>query len=164
MKVYVSLSLYIYVWISLIWCFLFVRFCMFMYRFDICYFMQESIETVVLEEHQSEVVVDPPFSPRQVHACFAFFRNIIFHPCSIYVSHSFYYMKLTYMLLYMQAPSEAPVHEEHQTGGPPLMSQHVCLCISLSLYICVSLSLIWCLKRPKLVTHLFPPPRYMYIC
>ena len=29
----------------------------------------------------------------------------------------------SYMLLYMQAPSEAPLCEEHQTGGPPLTSQ-----------------------------------------
>ena len=36
--------------------------CTFMYRFDICYFMQESIEPVVLEEHQSKVVVDPPLT------------------------------------------------------------------------------------------------------
>ena len=41
------------------------------------------------------------------------------------------------MALYMQDPSEAPVHEEHQTGGPPLTSQHVCLCRSLYLYVCV---------------------------
>ena len=71
-----------------------------MYRFDICYFMQESIEIVVLEEHQSEVVLDPPLPAYQVHVCFAFFGNIIFRRCSIYVSNSFYYLKLTYMLLY----------------------------------------------------------------
>ena len=41
------------------------------------------------------------------------------------------------MLLYMQAPSEASVREEHQIGGPPLTSQHVCLCRSLSLYVWV---------------------------
>ena len=66
------------------------------------------------------------------------------------------------MLLYMQAPSEAPVLEEHQTGGPPFTHQQVCLCRSLSLYVCVSLSLIWYLKRPKLVTHLFPPKVHVY--
>ena len=37
----------------------------------------------------------------------------------------------------MQAPSEAPVLEEHQTDGPPFTSQQVCLCRSLSLYVCV---------------------------
>ena len=37
--------------------------CTFMYRFDICYFMQESIEPVVLNEHQREVVFDPPLPP-----------------------------------------------------------------------------------------------------
>ena len=42
----------------------------------------------------------------------------------------------------MQAPSEAPVHEEHQTGGPPLMSQQVCLCRSLSLYVCVHILIV----------------------
>ena len=30
----------------------------------------------------------------------------------------------------MQAPSEAPMREEHQIGDPPLTSQHVCLCIA----------------------------------
>ena len=66
---------------------------------NIYYFMKASIELVVLEEHQSEVVGDPPLPPRQVHVCFAFFENIIFHPCSIYVSDSFYYLKLTYVTL-----------------------------------------------------------------
>ena len=35
-----------------------------LYRFDICYFMQEPIVIVVLEEHQSEVVVNPPLPPK----------------------------------------------------------------------------------------------------
>ena len=29
----------------------------------------------------------------------------------------------------MRAPSEALVREEYQTGGPPLTSQQVCLCL-----------------------------------
>ena len=74
--------------------------CTFMYRFDICYFMQASIQPVVLEEHQSEVVGDQPLPPCQVHVCFTFFENIIFRPCSLYVFDSFYYMKLTYVTLY----------------------------------------------------------------
>ena len=55
-------------------------------------------------------------------------------------------MKLTYiyiyiyMLLYMQAPTDASVLEEHQTGGPPVTHQQVCLCRSLSLYVCVHIS------------------------
>ena len=44
------------------------------------------------------------------------------------------------MLLYMQAPSEAPVLEEHQIGGPPVTHQQVCLCRSLSLYVSVHIS------------------------
>ena len=68
---------------------------------DICYFMQASIEPVVLEEHQIKVVVNPSLPPSQVHVCFAFFDNIIFRPCSIYVSDSLFYLKLTYMLLYV---------------------------------------------------------------
>ena len=44
------------------------------------------------------------------------------------------------MLLYMQAPSEAPVLEEHQTGGPPFTHQQVCLCRSLSLYVSIHIS------------------------
>ena len=47
-----------------------------MYRFYICYFIQESIETVVLEEHQSEVVVDPPLTSQQVRLCIAFFVRL----------------------------------------------------------------------------------------
>ena len=42
----------------------------------------------------------------------------------------------------MQAPSKAPLHEEHQTGGPPLTIQKVCLCRSLSLYVCVHILII----------------------
>ena len=66
---------------------------------DICYFMEESIEPMVLEEHQSEVVENPPLPPFQVHVCFAFFENIIFYPCSIYVLFSFSYLKLVYVTL-----------------------------------------------------------------
>ena len=43
-------------------------FCRFIYLFDICYFIQEYIETVVLEEHQSEVVVNPPL-PHPLGTC-----------------------------------------------------------------------------------------------
>ena len=46
------------------------------------------------------------------------------------------------MLLYMQAPSEALVRKEHQTGGPPLTSQQVCLCRSLYLYVCVHILIV----------------------
>ena len=75
--------------------------CTFMYRFDIYYFIKESIETLVLEQHQSKVVVDPPLPlAARYTVCFSFFGNIIFRPCSIYVYDSFYYLKLTYMLLY----------------------------------------------------------------
>ena len=42
----------------------------------------------------------------------------------------------------MQSPSEAPVREEHETGGPPLTSQQVCLCRSLSLYVCVHILIV----------------------
>ena len=40
----------------------------------------------------------------------------------------------------MQAPTDAPVLEEHQTGGPPVTHQQVCDCRSLSLYVCVHIS------------------------
>ena len=46
----------------------------------------------------------------------------------------------SYMLLYMQAPTDAPVLEEHQTGDPPFTHRQVCLCRSLSLYVCVHIS------------------------
>ena len=62
----------------------------------------------------------------------------------------------------MQAPSEALVREEHEIGDPPLMSQQVCLCIAFFVCLCIA-SLIWCLKRPKSVTHLFPPNVHVYL-
>ena len=42
----------------------------------------------------------------------------------------------------MQAPSEAPVLEEHQTGGPPFTSHQVCLCRSLYLYVCIHIFIV----------------------
>ena len=65
--------------------FLFVRFCRFMYCFDICYFMQESIEPVVLEEHQSEVVVDPLRTSEKVCLCIAFSDLMLSHCTFLYV-------------------------------------------------------------------------------
>ena len=38
----------------------------------------------------------------------------------------------------MQAPSEAPVHEEHQIGDPPLTSQQVRLCITFFVHLCIA--------------------------
>ena len=67
---------------------------------EICYVMQGTIEPLVLEEHQHEVVSNPPLPPHQVHVCFAFFENIIFCPCSIYVYEYFYYLNLTYVILF----------------------------------------------------------------
>ena len=93
--------------------------------------------------------------PPAMYVCFAFFGNIIFRLGSIYVSDSLFYMKLTYMLLYMQAPSEALVHEEHQTSGPPLTSQQVCLCTSLSLYICVHILIVTLNMYPNFDTTCF---------
>ena len=40
----------------------------------------------------------------------------------------------------MQAPTDAPMLEEHQTGGPPVTHEQVCDCRSLSLYVCVHIS------------------------
>ena len=69
----------------------------------------------------------PTSSPRQVHVCFAFFENIIFHPCSIYVYDSFYYLNLTYVILCK------------------LLLRH------------------WCLKRTRLMTHLWWSSMYVYV-
>ena len=128
---------------------------------DICYFMQESIELVVLEEHKSEVVVNPPLPPLQVHVCFTFFENIICRPCSIYVSNSFYYLKLTYVTLCRLLVRHRCLKRTKLVTHLWRDSRYVYL--SLSLYVCVSLSLIWYLKRPKLVTHLFPPNVHVYL-
>ena len=60
--------------------------------------MQEPIVTVVLEEHQSEVVVNPPLPPKQVHVHVSLSLVVRhFLPNSIYVSNSLFYMKLTYI-------------------------------------------------------------------
>ena len=40
----------------------------------------------------------------------------------------------------MQAPSEAPMHEEYQIGHPTLTSQHVCLCITLFVRLSITFS------------------------
>ena len=86
---------------------------------DICYFMQESSELVVLEEHQIQFVGDPTLPP-QVHVCFAFFENIIFCPCSICLI-LFVFADID-MCYFMQDSSEAPMLEEHQIDDPPLTS------------------------------------------
>ena len=44
------------------------------------------------------------------------------------------------MCYFMQAPSEAPVHEEHQIDGPPLTSQQVCLRIAFFVRLCIAFS------------------------
>ena len=125
----------------------------FILNWHICYFMQSPSEALVHEEHQIEVVVDPPPPPRQVHVFFSFFENIIFHPCSIYVSDYFYYLKLTYVtlcrLLVRQRCLESTKSVTHLWRA--------------SRYVYVSLSLIWCLKSTKLVTCLFPPNVHIYL-
>ena len=40
----------------------------------------------------------------------------------------------------MQAPSEAPMHEEYQIGDPPLTSHQVCLCIAFFVCLCIAFS------------------------
>ena len=62
--------------------------CTFMYRFDICYFMQDSSEAPVLEEHQ---IGDPRIPPQ----CTCIFVDI-----GIYI-------------FFMQLDSEKVVLEEH---------------------------------------------------
>ena len=80
--------------------------------------------------------------PPNRYICFNFFGSSSFSFQVVYMSliHYLIWNWHIYMLLYMQAPTEAPVLEEHQTGGPPFMSQQVCLCRSLSLYVCVHIS------------------------
>ena len=74
--------------------------------------MQGTIEPLVLEENQCEVVADPHLPPRQVHVCFAFFENMIFRPCSIcLILFVFAEIDICY---FMQAYIEAMVLEEHQ--------------------------------------------------
>ena len=65
--------------------------CTFMYRIDICYFMQASSEAPVLEDHQ---IGDPPLPPQ----CTCIFVDI-----GIYI-------------FFMQLDSEQVVLEEHPIG------------------------------------------------
>ena len=54
----------------------------------------------------------------------------------------------------MQAPSEAPVREENQIDGPPLMTQHVCLCIAFSNLV---------LEETQIVDPPLPPNVHVYL-
>ena len=132
-----------------------------MYRFDICYFMQEPIVTVVLEEHQSKVVVNPPLPPRQVHVCFAFFGNIIFRPCSICLWFNILSEIDIYVTLCRPLVRHRCVKSTKSVNHLWGASRYVY--VLLSLYVFVSLSLIWCLNRPKFVIHLFPPKVHVYL-
>ena len=84
--------------------------------------MQDSSEEVVLEEHQIQVLGDPPLHP-EVHVCFAFFENIIFRSCSICLI--LFLLSEIDICYFMQDSSEALVLEELEIGDPPLTSQQV---------------------------------------
>ena len=87
---------------------------------EICYFMHESSEEMVLEEHQIQVFGNPPLPPK-VHVYFAFFEKTIFRPCSICLI--FFVLFDIDICYFMQASSEKGVLEEHQinvVGDPPL--------------------------------------------
>ena len=106
---------------------------------DICYFMQESIEPVVLEENQSEFVGNPTLPARQVHVCFAFFEKIIFRPCCIcLVLFVLFDIDICYI---MKESIDPVVLEEHQSEvvvDPPLTSKHVGLCIAFFVHLCIA--------------------------
>ena len=91
--------------------------------------MQGTIEPLVLEEHQCEVVADPSLPPLQVHVCSVFFENIIFCPCSIYVTR-FLLLSKFYIYYFIHDSIEALVLEEHQIDDPPIRSQQVRLCFA----------------------------------
>ena len=82
--------------------------------------MQEYIEEMVLEDHQIQVLGDPPLPP-QVHVCFSFFEKVIFLLCSIcLILFVFADIDICY---FMKESIEAMVLEEHQIqvlGDPPL--------------------------------------------
>ena len=83
--------------------------------------MQGTIEPLVLEEHQHEVIAEPPLPSHQVHVCFAFFGKIIFHPsCTCLVLFVLSNIEICYV---MQGTIEPLVLEEHQREvvvDPPL--------------------------------------------
>ena len=82
-----------------------------MYRFDIYYFMQESIEPIVLEEHQIQVLGDPP-PPSHVHVCFAFYEKIIFRPFCICLV--FFVLSDIDIFYFMHESIEPMVLKDHQ--------------------------------------------------
>ena len=79
------------------------------------------------------IFVDP--LPPKVHVyllTLAYIFNIFMQPDSEQVVQEEHPIRV--------AVSEAPVLEEHQTGGPPFTHQQVCLCRSLSLYVSIHIS------------------------
>ena len=168
--------------------------------------MQGTIEPLVLEEHQCEVVADPTLPPPQgtcmflflwnhhfssmQYICLRFFllsefdicialtyvtlcRNLLrqwflkstkarllsthlFPPARymyvslslvtsfsvhvVYMSHIHYFIWNWHICYFMQVPSEASMHEEHQIGDPPLTSHQVCLCITFFVRLCITFS------------------------
>ena len=108
--------------------------CLFLFllsNIDISYFMQASIEPVVLEEHQSEVGCDPPIPPRHVHVCFAFFENINFLPCCMCLV--FFVLFDIDICYFIKESIDRVVLEEHQRevfGDPPLPPHQVNVCFA----------------------------------
>ena len=70
----------------------------------ICYFMQASIEEVVLEENQIQVVGDPPLPPRYMYVLVSLKKSFSIHV--VYVSFSSYYLTLTYVTLLIHILSQ----------------------------------------------------------
>ena len=62
----------------------------------------------------------------------------------------------------MQAPSEAPVCEEHQIGDPPLTSQQVRLCIAFFVRLCIAFSDL-VLEETQIGDPPLPPKVHVYL-
>ena len=58
----------------------------------------------------------------------------------VYMSLIHYFIWNWHICYFIQAPSEAPVREEHQVGDPPLTSHQVCLCITFFVCLCIAFS------------------------
>ena len=63
----------------------------------------------------------------------------------------------------MQAPSEAPVRKEHQTGGPPLTNQQVCLCLDRFLCTFVYIYFSYLVLEETQIGDPLPPKVHVYL-
>ena len=99
--------------------------------------MQEYIELVVLEEHQSKVVVDPSLTSQQVHLCIILFVRLCIAFSDLVLDIGIY--------IFMHLDSEQVVLEEHPIGV--IVSEVPQPTITYSHTVSKNVILVWNLKK-----------------